>query len=304
MKQETQLKDLMTTIRTIALLAILISIAGYLTHKKGALLLGIAGLILLLSRRKHSNGAYNNFKTSLEKWKTILLSALFDALFFVSMGIIALLYSIVINKFTDKLAAASDFSREAIFNSELLLQNTALLKQLTILFGVGVTTFLVLSLLVYSFSRLLLWTTITGQKPSKKSYKSYLGFTAIWWLIWSPAWIIMAFVVSKSPATMPIFRGLFYLTLYFTLMAQIFFAKHNKIGFCIGHGIGLGISKIPALLVPLSTAFVFYAAASQILMLTRFVPGKMFILVNIVFVIIYIAWLRNYLYPVVSELHD
>lgn len=292
--------------RIIGILLVAIAVIGYFTGRAGVFAVGLSALagIVLLTSGRMAEKQLDLFRKSFAKPRVIGLAALYDWLFMMFFGAATYLNIMVITKKTEEIMQGANFASEAFLDPAAASANTAAIKSFFAYFIGGLAVLAVVGLLLYALSRMMLWTAIAKQKPSWKQYKKYLGLHAVWWLLWSPVIVFLALVAGQAPEARMFLVAAMMLSMYFTLFVQVLFTRKQKMGYSIGHGIGYGISKMPKMVLPAAYALVAYIVLYQLLSLTQYLPAMVWPAVNFVFVVLFINWLRVYLYPIVVKFHD
>lgn len=294
----------LTTPRIIGIIMLVIATTMQFMNKTGVTMIGIVGLILLLAPKKTAQKEFDRFTSSFSDVKTVVICALYDALFMMSFLGAGFLYLWAFNQKAIQIQGEADFSKLAALQPGQAGVNTIAIKEFLAFFFIGLALVALVSLAVYAASRMMMWTTIAKQKQSKKAFFGYLKLTTLWWLLWSPIIVFLAFVVNQEPVARPLMVIAFVLVMYFTQITYPLYTKTKKAGYSIGHGIGFGISKIPKLIIPAAYAFVAYVVVYQALSFTQYLPQTVWPVFNMVFVMLYLAWARNYIYPIVTAFKD
>jgi hypothetical protein len=288
-----------TTPRIIGTILIIIAALSYFTGAQGAIGLGIAGIILIIAPKKHAQSMFDMLVSTFTKWKTIIITALYDALYWLLL--FGAVYFLQWQLQIKALAAQSNnlITKEAIADPELVTQSASTLQGFVYALIIGGLLAILFSLLIYSISRALIWTTITKQKLNKKFFLKFLTLNSLWWLIWLPVFAIIAVGTQASPDAKGSLVVILLLASYFTPILHTLYMQKHLIGYSIGNGIAWGIAKVHRLIVPYTFAFVIYVIAYQLFRIARDTayvkPASM------LFVVLFIAWLRIYLYGIIKD---
>ena len=278
----------------IGIIVIIIALLTVVAKAKGGIALGVAGLVLLFAPKKHSKKMFDLFVGSFSRVKTIIITALYDAVYWLLVFGAVYFFNWRLSVRTTTLP---DISRQTLMNPALTGQSVTGIKSLvTFLYG-GMTIVLLFCFVLYVLSRGLIWTTIAKQKPSKKFFKKFFGLNAIWWLIWIIPFLVFTTVAGDQAAG--IFVLLFLFASYFTVIIHTLYTRRLEIGSSLGNGLGWGISKLHRLLVPYTYAFIVYVILYQGFRLAQ--GTSLLTPVSMLFVVLYLAWLRAYLYTVLAQ---
>lgn len=275
--------------RIIGTALLLITLFAWLGQARGWLGVGLAGIILLVAPTKHAQRMLDLFVDSLLKWKLLLTTALYDAAYW------ALLYGSLqayILTLKNKLAGM------AIPTTGMLLQGAAPetaanLKGILTAMLAGLALLTLLAYALYTVSRGLIWLRIAGQKPSKSFFKTFFALNGIWWAIWTALFIFINLGITDQPQLATSMTLLLVIASYFTVIIHSLFTKTKKLT-ALSEGVAHGIAKIHTLIVPLlGYALTIYVIAYQ---LFRLFPPSLIQPLSIIFVILFMSWLRIYLY--------
>ncbi len=287
-----------TKTRIIGILLLVIAVLGVLAKKPGAAWLGVLGIILLIAPSKHTQHMLDLFTTSFTGWKTIIITALYDAVYY---SLLRLAWEFVKWQLQVKAAAAesqSTLTQTALANPELVAQNIIAAQSMLgfmLAAGIGI---LIFSFITYTISRGLIWTTIAQQKFNKTFLLKFAGLNALWWLVWAPFFILVSLAGKTSPYVKDSYLAILFIAMYFTPIVHILYMKKHLIGYSIGNGLGWGISKIHRLIIPYSFGLVIWIIAYQLFRLfatTIYIEAAWWL-----FVVLFIAWLRTYLYHAIQ----
>ncbi len=290
---------LLTTPRIIGIITIAASATAYYFQLNGAIILAILGIILIISPAKHSQEMLHLCIKNFTKWKTILLTALYDAIHWMLIfGAVALFVKWEALKAASAQTAVT-MTREAILKPELAAQNAQTLQGFLVYSLIGGIALLIICLIIYTISRGLIWAKIAKIKLTKKFFLKLLALNSLWWLIWLPIYVLIAIGAAKTTGAKEAFAVIFILGIYATPILHTLFTKKQQIGYSLGHGIAYSITKIHKLIVPYTYAFLINIIAYQPLRLIQ--NTKAFTPIAILFVVLYFAWLRTYLYEIIKQ---
>ncbi|PIN74946.1 hypothetical protein COV18_05425 [Candidatus Woesearchaeota archaeon CG10_big_fil_rev_8_21_14_0_10_37_12] len=298
-----KLKKIFSTQRTLAIIILITAGLLFYTQQKGALLLSISGIILLFAPTKTSQKQFDNLKNALKHWKTILLTAIYDA------GYWALLFATLtvtnsISKQKLQAIQSSDyFSKAAFLDPGQSVQLAAAYQNVFILLILTVVIVGVLSLLIYSISRALIWTTIAGKSTNKKAILGFLGTNTVWWLVLLPFFALLFIGGAKQPAALKsALIALFFVIAYFAPIINVFYLTTNKMGKSVAHGIGWGIAHCYKLFVPYAYVCMVYVVVTYLFRIAQTSTQTIYYAWIIILAILFFSWLRVFLYPTLKEL--
>ncbi len=287
-----------TKTRMIGILLLVIAVLGVLAKKTGAQWLGVLGIILLIAPSKHTQHMLELFTRTIMNWKMLIITALYDAIYY---SLLRLAWEFIKWQLQVRGAAAeaqSTLTQTALANPDLVAQNISAAQSMLgfmLAAGIGILLF---SFITYTISRGLIWTTIAQQKLNKTFLLKFAGLNALWWLVWAPFFILVSLAGKTSPYVKSSYLVILFIAMYFTPIVHTLYMKKHLIGHSIGNGLGWGISKIHKLIVPYTFALVIWIIAYQLFRLfttTIYIEAAWWL-----FVILFIAWLRTYLYQIIQ----
>jgi hypothetical protein len=195
--------------------------------------------------------------------------------------------------------ASTTLTKEAMANPQLTAQNATQIQGFFYTILIGALILLVFAFIAYTLFRGLAWTTITRQKLNKKFLKPWAGLNAVWWIIWTPIFLIVILALKGNPLTQGAILFLLAVASYFTVIVHTLFTQTHKIGHSLSNGLGYGLSKLHLLIIPYTYAFVIYMILFQLFRL--FQSTAILKPVSMLFVVLFMAWLRIYLYHVIKQ---
>lgn len=285
--------------RIIGIITIIASAIAYYFQLSGTIISGIMGLVLIIAPAKHSQEMLHLCLKTFTKWKTLTLTALYDAIHWsLIFGAVALFVKWEALKAASAQATAT-LTREAILKPELAAQTANALQGFLTYTLIAGILLLIICLIIYTISRGLIWARIAKIKLTKKFFLKLLVLNSLWWLIWLPIYALIAIGAARTNGAKEAFVVLFILGIYATPILHALFTKKQRIGYSLGHGIAYSITKIHKLIIPYTYAFLINIIAYQPLRLIQntsaFKPAA------ILFVVLYFAWLRMYLYEIIKQ---
>ena len=294
------IKKFFTTPRIIGVILLIIAILARYAGQQGSIGLAAAGILLLIAPSKHAQTMFDRFIQTFQNWKTIIITALYDAVYWLLIfGAVYFLKWRVELKVAATQASAS-ISREALANPDLTHQTANALQNFVYYLFTSAVITLVFAFVIYTLSRSLIWTTISKQKINKKFVLKFTALNAFWWLIWLPVFLIFLIGSKESPATTKQAIGLLLtLVFYFTPIVHTLYMKKRLIGHALGNGIAWGIAKIHRFIIPYTFIFIAYVILYQLYRIAENTPWIK--PASILFVVLFIAWVRTYVYEIVKE---
>jgi len=293
-----KLPKTLTKTRIIGLILLAIAILTYFTGRQGSTVLGVAGIILLITPTKYGQHIFDLFINTFSRWKTIIIIALYDAVYWMLVFGAVFLFQWQLNIRATTAQAATVLTKGALASPDLVSQNLDAIKGLMTFIIVGVILLVAFCYILYTLSRGLIWTTITNQKPTKKFYKGFFKLNAIWWAIWLPLFLLVSLALKSSPTLKDAFVVLFVGAVYFSpIVHSLYMLKHN-IGYSLSNGFGWGVGRVHRFIIPYTFAIVLYIIIYQIF---RIAPANFAQPASMLFVVVFLAWLRVYLYSIIKE---
>jgi hypothetical protein len=288
----------LTKPRIIGIILLVIAILVYFTGKTGSIMLSILGALLLIAPTKHANKMFDTYIENYSKLKTVIITALYDAIYWLIIFGGAFFFQYLIQ---GKIAGAQAalVTQQEMMKPEIIGPGADALKNFVIFIFTGGAVFLIFACLIYGISRAFIWSTISKQKPDKKYLLRFIILNAAWWAVWLPLYIIINLALKNDPRVKEAMVVLLFVGYYFTPLVHTLYVKKHQIGYSIGNGIAWGISKIHKLIIPYTYVFITYIILYQIYRLAEQTAWAK--PVSILFIIIFIAWVRTYLYDIIKE---
>lgn len=293
------MKKYFTTPRIIAILLLIIAGIAYFAQTNGSTILGIMGIILLIAPTKHSQQKLDQLIKTITNWKTIIITSLYDALFWLVAAGSASFYMWKLQTNIEKTQTGMAFTKQGMINPTTAGPMADAIQSIMGFLIWGMIIVLLLSFIAYYISRTAIWTTITKQKVNKKFLLKYFGINACWWLLWLIPLSFFIIVSTKTPQARTLVIGVFFIAAYFTGILHPLFMRTHKIGYSFGNALGWGISKVHKLIVPYTYAFIIYIIIYQPF---KLIQNTMYVKpASMLLVVIFLAWLRTYIYETVKE---
>ncbi|MEM3154317.1 MAG: hypothetical protein QW165_01985 [Candidatus Woesearchaeota archaeon] len=289
------------TPRIIGGLLIIIAALAYFSKLQGWIGLGIAGIVLLAAKEAYTQKMLDTAITALARWKTLFTTALCDALYWLFVFGAVYFFQWRLQAKATAAQTAGFVNKEALANPEIAAQSLASLQGFVSYLYIGLLVLFALVFIAYVLSRGYIWTTIARQKADKKFFGQWALLNLGWWAIWLPIFIFMLIGTKNygtqiAGASIALILGV---AAYFTAIMHTLYMQTRKKGYSIANGLGWGLSKLHLLIVPYTYAFVIYIVLYQIFRL--FQTTAIMRPISMLFVVLFIAWLRIYLYHVIKQ---
>ena len=288
----------MTKPRIIGIILLIIALLVYFTGKGGGIFIGILSILLLVAPKKHANTTFDLYIENFSKLKTVIITALYDAIYWlVIFGTAYMLQWLIQGKIAG--AQVALITQQEMMKPEIIGPSADALKNVVIFLFAGAAIFLIFACLIYGISRAFIWSTIAKQKLDKKYLLKFILLNAAWWAIWLPLYVIINLALKGDPRVKEAMVVILFVGYYFTPIVHTLYVKKHLIGYSIGNGIAWGISKIHKLIIPYTYVFITYIILYQLYRLAEQTAWAK--PVSILFIIIFIAWVRTYLYDIIKE---
>lgn len=290
------------TTRPLGLIVLVLAILVYVSGAPSGLLF-FAAAILLLTPAQFGHQLIASLQNSVKKMKILFEIALYDALFWlvVFLGGFALLNVI---KQAGTALQGLPLQQPAVMVPEIMATNTAALQGFVGTAIIGITLLALLSWIAYTGSRYLIWKTIMSKKFDKKSLRQFVALSAIIWAIWLPILAALVFMSSQQPPLRILVFVWMLVLAYFTPLFFVLFMRTNKVKYSITHGIAYGIGNAHRLLAAYAIIFVIYVVAYQLMRLASQLPSRALQVISVLFVILFTAWIRLFLTPIIEKFED
>jgi len=263
----------------------------------------LAGIILFSAPTKHAKTRFDKLLDAFKRWKTIIITALYDAAYWMFIFAGTWILQNALTKKSQAMEAAGIVSREALANPRTAATAAAAMGDVYHYIIASIVGIIIYATIVYGISRTLIWTTIANEKLTKKFTWRFMLTNSIWWLIFLAPIVVTMLAVQQAGNKQLVAQGGLFLTIilftYFSPIMQTLFMRTRKIGYSIGNGLGFGISKLGYLIVPYTYAILVYLIAMRPLQL--FQTTLYINYLNLVFIVLYFAWLRIYLYSIIKD---
>lgn len=291
---------LLTKTRMMGIALLLIAILAYFTKQKGMITIFIASAILLLAPNKHAEKSLDKLILVIKNWKTILMTALYDSIFW-AISIAALFWTqYQIQTKIQNIPTLTNFNKESLANPALAPAQAAGMETFVWYILKIAAILAILIFTAYTISRLFIWITIAKQKLNKKLAIHFSILNLLWWIIWAIPFVLITLAVGKtSTGVKETYALLFGLYAYFAPILHTNFMKTHKKSKSIGNAFAWGITKIHKFILPYTYVFVIYFIVYQ---LFRFIQTTQYLQpVSMIFVVLIISLLRIYIYEIVKE---
>lgn len=287
------------TPRIIGILLIIIATLVYFTNAKGYIGLFISGLILIIASAHYTQKMLDLFIEAVSNWKILFITALYDAIYWLLVFGSVYFFKWRLQVKTAAAQAGTILTKEAMTNPDLVAKNAEMLQQFVVFLTVGGLLLLIFCFLAYTFSRGLIWTTISKQKADKKFFTRWLGVNFFWWIIWTPIFLLVILAMKNNPLAKGSIAMLLFVASYFTPIMHTLYMQTHKTGQSLANGLGWGLSKLHLLIVPYTYAFVTYVIVFQLFRLAQ--NTTVVQPISMLFVVLFISWMRIYLYHIIKQ---
>ena len=305
-KKKTKPKAGMLTIpRIIGIVCIVIAIICYYAKLGRWLGLGIAGLILLLTPKNYSKKVFTFLTKSFKLGKWFAFSMLYDILFWLAFVIAIILCASAVDAKTQ--AIATQLTQPEM--AEALQANTALINSIINTLITWVVILFIVTIIVYTIFKGLIWLTLFKQKPKMKFFYKFLGLNAIWLAAWTAVSILLMFGI-KLEMIVPVLTGVLFVFLHFTTILHTNYLQTNQVGSSLGKAFTQGIGKIHHFIVPYTYVFLVYVILFQIyrlilpknVMIAPTGTAATGVILSLLFIVAYFAWLRNFIKTIIQSI--
>lgn len=236
--------------------------------------------------------------------KRLIHTVMFDALFYL------VLFGILILTFTS-LSWNFEAVREAIptltnvmgdIEGGVMTEDvTQKLTELNTLFFIAIArTILILlvifvvSLLVGTFFKGLIWARILHKKFDIHFYKRFALFNILWIIPWAVIIVVLLFAI-RSTIVLWYILGIIIVFLHFTSVIYVLFEKEHKFSRILKDTFILGVEKIYYFIIPYLLIVLLFSVLVYILRLFSFLPWQIHAIFFILVLLIYFAWVRIYI---------
>ena len=221
----------------------------------------------------------------------IAITALIDAIFWLLTTLTALMAKnhILTQAHTLQLA---NLSPQGLANQALATNTLSLMRWFFINASIALALTLFIIAILYTLSRGCIWLLLLNKKPSKTYFLGFFKLNLTWWLIWLiPA--ILTFIGLKPNFVAPILGIEFAIYIHFTTLLHRTYAEKKTLSEVYTTAFHLG-NKVHVFILPYTLAFITYWIFFQ---LFRFLPQdntKLLFASALFFLIVFLAWFRNY----------
>ena len=240
-----------------------------------------------------------NFIEHVVPTKQVLLSTIYDTVFWLLFFATTYVLGIIINKETAMLKNIN-FNQQAVLAQGIAQANITLLKTFAAKIAFYALIYLLIIALFYTLMKGIIWLTLLNKKPTKQYFKQFYKLNLLWGIIWLAIFIfVLIGVQTEYRNYLAIIAFAFYL--HMTTIAQTTFTVKNTIKEAFNAVIMTGIGKIHYFILPYSFSAVIYWLLTRIL---QFIPTQTtaIIVAAMLIALFYLAWLRNYVKDVILEI--
>lgn len=282
------------------IVGVLSSIIGVLVFARGqpwhALLLVIAGLTLVLTKKSVGQKFWAEFLQSLKFGKKYLVIVLFDALFWAVLGIITGLAGLVLKEQVESLKSI-DLQTPALLAPGVAESYVGTFKSV---FATTLTTliiYLLIMIFVYSLSRGMIWLALQDRPPAWAYFRKFFVLNLVWLVLLGVVLLfVMIAVVPRIAAFFLIILALLSIHVA-TIMHYRFTRTRSIAAFKDAFITGFGRFKRFAHLY--CYAFLAYVVVSQVLKLAT---GKFLIGLSLLLMLLFMGWYRQYMNSVLRKI--
>jgi hypothetical protein len=261
---------------------ILLAIAGFTIYLKStsAILFLLAGLILLLTKKKTAELNFKLFKQSFDS--KAIVTALIEAVNLVGFFGILLAVSKFLEKSAIAAMAGTDFA--ALASALAMKQNVAAAESFFTSLLITTIAAVIAYLLLYTITRYFIWKILA----KKQNFWKFLLVNLIWWVIWLPI-IVLVFIGTRPEVAPYLFIIMTFAYIYLTFFIHYAYFTKQKIIQTTLHN-----AFSNKYLVPLAYAFTLFIVASQAL--------RLHLATGAILLMVWLCWARYYFF-VVSKKH-
>ena len=247
---------------------------------------------------KKSKASFISFFRKIDK--RVIYIALFDLLFFAILMTGLFVWN---NKVMEKTNEISPdlLENPANLSPENAAETAALIKGFVVSVIACTLLLLVFLLIVWSFSRGIIWNMVFKKGFTFKYYRKFLLLNLLWFAAWLIPVVLIIASLKRKPSAM-VLLIIFVLFCYLTALIYIIFTKNNLIWESIKEVFKLGFGKIQFFILPCIFLILTMAVISLILWPTHFFPQKAYLVISTVSMVLYLAWARFYIADVVKSI--
>jgi len=300
------MKKYFTPPRIAGALCIIIAILAYFAGRFDfkIFLLGVAGIVLASINTKYAQSSFDDFIGTFKRWQTIVITALYDAIFWLLLVFSAQFYQWKVQAKMLQTQASTMLTQAGLADAAQLSQNVTSLRSFLTVIIAGIVVLILFNLITYTISRGLIWTNIAEKKITKKFLLKFLGLNSLWWLIWIPIIFIILITLKLSGALKGSFTLVMTIAAFFTPILHTLYMNGRGLR-SIGQAFGLGFSKLFKFAVPYCFAYivlVIILVPTTIIFSLWPVRQPTMQAISMMIAVPWMAWLRIYLYPVIKKL--
>lgn len=290
----------LTVPRIAGIILIIIAILSFLLRQEG-IILGLAGLVFILAPSDYARKQFDWFTATFSHGRIVLVTFLYDAFSWLLIAEFGFFYLSRARSFISELEANG--FKLALKTPALASNAAESVQQLAAFFVAGISLLVMASFAVYVFFRFLSWITVAKQRFSRNLFVKFVGLNVLMWIFWILIIVFLGISLKQNPAIVSVLVLLMIFAAYFTILIHSLFFKTHRIGYSISNGLSIGVGKIHRLLVPFALVISLYIIAFQLFKLIQFLPlGSLQTFVSFIFLILFLAWLRFYLYKIITEI--
>ena len=159
----------------------------------------------------------------------------------------------------------------------------------------------IVSLMAGIFFKALIWTRILHKKLDIHFYRRFTLLNMLWIVPWALAIVILLFAIKSMFVFFYIILIIF-LFLHFTNILYVLFEKKKKFSIILKETFMLGTGKIHHFILPYVWVALLFFLLVNILGLLSFLPWRIYVMLFILALFLYFAWVRIYISKIISNL--
>jgi len=254
-----------------------------------AVLLAIPGLILLLTPAANGKKHWQDFLASLKFRKEFALVMLYDVLLFVLLSILLLVFKNAAQGIIGDLRGITLGTGVTV--GQVISYNEILGSVFTTAI-ISIIALWLLTVLVHSISRGLIWLTLLDRPASLAFFRTFFFAD----LVWGTAWLVLILFVMASMQPIPGAYATLVLSMLYVHLTTVFqhsCAKTGQFRKPFSEAFSIGLGRLGSFVHAYVYLFIGYVIVSQ---LQRVQQGTMLntVIATIVF-LAFFAWYRTYM---------
>ncbi|MFC1691472.1 hypothetical protein ACFL0W_04805 [Nanoarchaeota archaeon] len=183
---------------------------------------------------------------------------------------------------------------------EQLYASAPFIKTMIIKFLLVLALAFFLIILVLALFRSLIWKMIIKEKYDLRYFLKFIGLYFLWWIIFIVIVLFTVIAFRSVVAGLLMFVEIL-LFLYLVLISHTIFSKNSSIKNILGQSIKIGILRIwkfiPVFLVSGLLIYISFGLIASVAMKL----GNSFVIIAVIWLLLAVAWARNYVYIAVQR---